>query len=208
MGLGAATWRPDSKLSFTAELEAGSSTGAYFRTSLYNYTKLRGIGRYQLLNTLRLSADYNVLSNHNPNAGTAYKFLSHQETLALDWSPKSDKITFDGSYSHCLYRSEISYLIPQTLTSSISIYRENCHTISAYANARIRGFTLVAGGAAVLTSGSRPTTYYQPTAKLSVPVTKHAGLFAEWRYYGLGESFYGYESFRAHLITAGLRYSR
>ena len=81
---------------------------------------MRGIGRFQLLNTLRLSADYNVLSNHNPNAGSAYKFLSHQETAALDWTPKGDKLTLDGSYSHCAYRSEISYLVPQLLTPSLS----------------------------------------------------------------------------------------
>jgi hypothetical protein len=214
VGLGAATWRPGPKLSFTGELEAGSSTAAYFRTSLYNYTKVRGIGRFQLLNTLRLSADYNALSNHNPNAGTAYRFLLHQETIALDWNPKGDKITFDGSYSHCAYHSEINYLVPQLLTAATSIYRENCHTISAYLNGTFKGLAkgsviqLVAGGSAVLTSGSRPTSYYQPTGKLTIPLTKHAGVFAEWRYYGLGEAFYGYESFRAHLITAGLRYSR
>jgi hypothetical protein len=214
VGLGAATWRPGQKFSITGELEAGSSTGAYFRTSLYNYTKLRGIARYQLLSTLRLSADYNVLSNRNPNAGSNYYFLSHQETLALDWNPKGDRFTIDGSYSHCSYHSEIGYLIPQTLDPATSIYRENCHSISGYLNGSMRGIAkgskiqLVAGGSAVITSGSRPTTYYQPTAKLSVPLTKNVGVFAEWRYYGLGEAFYGYESFRAHLITAGLRYSR
>jgi len=41
-----------------------------------------------------------------------------------------------------------------------------------------------------------------------VPVTKHVGIFGEWRYYGLGETFYGYDSFRAHLFTGGLRYTR
>jgi hypothetical protein len=214
VGLGAMTWRPKPKFSLTGELEAGSSTGAYFRTSLYNYTKVRAIGRYQLLSTLRLSGDYTVLTNHNPNAGTAYQFLQHQETLALDWSPKGDKITFDGSYSHCAYHSEMSYLVPQLLTAATSIYRENCHTVSGYMAGTFRGIVkgstiqYTAGGSAVLTSGSRPTTYYQPTAKLTVPLTKHVGVFAEWRYYGLGESFYGYESFRAHLITAGLRFSR
>ena len=67
---------------------------------------------------------------------------------------------------------------------------------------------LAAGGAAVLTSGTSPGTYYQPTARLSVPLAKHVGFFAEWRYYGFGEVLYSYESFRAHLITAGLRFSR
>jgi hypothetical protein len=211
---GAVTWRPSEKVSFTGETEVGSSTGAYFLTSLYNYTKARGMGRYQLLKTLHASIDYTVLKNNNPNAGSAYFLFSHQETASLDWTPKGDKFTFDGSYSHCSFHSEIDYLTPSTLTPTLSDYRENCHNISGYLNAKLKGFTkgqiiqLAAGGAAVLTSGSRPTNYYQPTARLVIPMTKRVGLFGEWRYYGLGEAYYGYESFRAHLLTVGLRYTR
>jgi hypothetical protein len=65
-----------------------------------------------------------------------------------------------------------------------------------------------AGGSAVLTSGSRPTTYYQPVVKLSVRLRKDIGWFAEWRYYGFGEAFYMYEAFHAHLFITGLRFSR
>ena len=217
VGLFAATYRMGTKMSLTAELEKGDSSGAYFRTSLYNYNKVRGIARYQLLKTLRASADYSVLSNNNPNDGAPYLFFSHQETLALDWTPKGDKLTFDGSYSHCSFHSEISYLNPGTLTTLPSDYREDCHSISGYLNTSIHApgkagkehpVQLSAGGSAVLTSGSNPTTYYQPTARLSVPVTKHVGIFGEWCYYGLGETFYGYDSFRAHLFTGGLRYTR
>jgi len=211
---GAITWRPSEKLSLTGEVESGSSSGAYFRTSLYNYTRARGLGRYQLFKTLRASFDYTVLSNNNPNAGSPYLFFSHQETASVDWTPKGDKYTFDGSYSHCSFHSEIDYLNPGFLTAALSDYRENCHSISGYINAKLKGFTkgqtiqLAAGGAAVLTAGSRPTNYYQPTARLVVPMTKRVGLFGEWRYYGLGEAYYGYESFRAHLLTVGLRYTR
>lgn len=214
VGVGAVTYREGSRLSLTAEVEGGVSSGAYFRTSLYNYAKYRGMGRYQLLKTLRVSADYSILSNNNTGAGAFYYFLSQQGTLGIDWMPKGDRVTFDGAYSHCSYHSQISYLMPGTLSTSLSNYRDNCHNVSAYLNTSThwlgKGHTLAfsAGGAAVLISGSRPTTYYQPTARLSVPVTKHLGLFAEWRYYGYGESFYSYESFRAHLMTGGLRYTK
>ena len=67
VGMGASTWRLAQKLSFTGEFEIGSSGGAYFRTSLYNYKKARAMGRYQLLSTLNLSGDYNVLSNREPD---------------------------------------------------------------------------------------------------------------------------------------------
>jgi hypothetical protein len=80
-------------------------------------------------------------------------------------------------------------VVPQILASAESIYTENCHTISGYFNGSCRGNKLVAGGSAVLTSGSRPTTYYQPIVKLSVPLRRNIGFFAEWRYYGFGEAF-------------------
>jgi hypothetical protein len=208
VGLGAVTWRPGQKFSFTGELEAGNSTGVYFRTSLYNYTKFRAIGRYRLTNSLQLSANYNILNNRNPNVDAAYKFLVHQESLALNWIPTGKKFDFEGSYEHCGYHSRISYLVPQILAGANSVYSENCHTISGYFNGTYRGARLMAGGSAVLTSGSRPTTYYQPIVKLSVPLHKNVGFFTEWRYYGFGEAYYMYEAFRAHLFTTGLRFSR
>jgi hypothetical protein len=166
------------------------------------------MGRYQLLSTLHLSGDYNILSNSNPTLQESYKFLVHQESAALTWNPKGKKFDFEGSYEHCGYHSQIGYLIPQLLSSAESIYNENCHTISALFNLTYKKARLTAGGSAVLTSGSQPTTYYQPVAKLSVPLTKSLGAFAEWRYYGFGEAFYMYESFRANTFTTGLRFSR
>jgi hypothetical protein len=207
-GLGAATWRVTDKFSATGEAEIGSSGGEYFRTSLYNYKKARALGRYQLPRSLHLSATYNILSNRNPNVGADYKFLVHQESAALSWNPAGKTYSFEGSYEHCVYNSRISYLVPQVLTPAESIYREDCHTISGYFNGGYRKARLVAGGSAVLTSGSRPTTYYQPTVKLTVPLKKNIGWFAEWRYYGLGETFYLYEGFRAQLFITGLRFSR
>jgi hypothetical protein len=132
----------------------------------------------------------------------------HQEAVAVSWNPTGKKYDFEGSYEHCGYHSQISYLVPQTLSTSESIYNENCHTISGYFNGAYKGAKLIAGGSAVLTSGSRPTTYYQPSVKLTAPLTKHIGWFADWRYYGFGETFYMYESFRAHVFTTGLRFSR
>ncbi|MGD1070834.1 MAG: MtrB/PioB family outer membrane beta-barrel protein [Bryobacteraceae bacterium] len=208
VGMGALTWRPAQKLSFTGEFEIGSSGGAYFRTSLYNYKKARAMGRYQLLSTLHLSGDYNVLSNKNPTLDESYKFLVHQESAALTWTPKGKKFDIEGSYEHCGYHSQIGYLIPQLLTSAESIYTENCHTISALFNLTYKRAKLSAGGSAVLTSGSQPTTYYQPVAKATVSLTKNLGFFAEWRYYGFGEAFYMYESFRANTFTLGLRFTR
>jgi hypothetical protein len=67
---------------------------------------------------------------------------------------------------------------------------------------------LSAGGSLFLSSGSRPTSYYQPSAKLFAPVRKNLSLFVEWSYYGYGEAFYLYEGFRSNLVTTGLRFTR
>ncbi len=110
VGVGSATFRPSQKISLTGEVEAASSSGVYFLTSLYNYQKVRAQVRYQPLQTLSVSGDFILLNNQNPLSGTNYKYTSHQETVSLYWSPKNSKI-FDiqGSYSRGDLVSNIGY---------------------------------------------------------------------------------------------------
>jgi hypothetical protein len=67
---------------------------------------------------------------------------------------------------------------------------------------------LTAGGSLFISSGTRPTSYYQPMAKLWVPMSKHVEAFAQWWFYGYGEAFYPYEGFGTHIAAIGLRYKR
>jgi len=212
VALGSASWRVFQKLLASGDFEWGSSGSQYFRTSLYDYRKARLTGRYDVSSALHLSADYMVLSNRNPLAGSPYKFLSHQESFSLQWAPSAKKVDFIGTYEHCGYHTQIQYLDPGTLVSAISKYREYCHDVTATANAVLPAFLnharISAGGSALLTSGSRPTTYYQPLAKVTVPITQRIGWFAAWQYYGFGETYYFYENFRTNLFATGLRFSR
>jgi hypothetical protein len=213
VGLGGISFRPAQKLSLTTEAEVASSGGAYFRTSLYNYQKIRAQARYQLLTTLGLTADFTLLDNQNPVPGVNYDYTARQESLSLFWSPAGGKAwDFQGSYSRSALRSDIGYLDPGTLAGETSLYRENAHTATALLNVKLRhraGLTpkITAGGSFFLSSGSRPTSYYQPLATVWVPTGKKLNWFAEWRYYGYGEAFYLYEGFRAHMVTAGVRFT-
>lgn len=213
VGLGGVTFRPAQKLSLTAEAEVASSGGAYFRTSLYNYQKVRAQARYQLLTSLGLTADFTLLDNQNPVPGVNYDYAARQESVSLFWSPAGGKAwDFQGSYSRSSLRSNIGYLDPGTLTGQTSLYRDNDHTATALVNIKLRhraGPTpkITAGGSFFISSGSRPTSYYQPLATLWVPTGKKLNWFAEWRYYGYGEAFYLYEGFRAHTVTAGVRFT-
>ena len=207
VGLGAITFRRGTRLWVTGEVEAASSGGGYYRTSLYDYRRLRLQGRYQLFKSLQLQGNYRILSNDNPLAGVGYSLLGHQESMALAWLPAGRKWNFEGSYEHCGYVSRIGYRVPQTLGAAVSTYREDCHTVAGTLHAEYFGIKLNVGGSVVKTSGTRPTAWYQPALRATGPVANRVAWYGEWRYYGFGETFVQYENFRAHLITLGFRLS-
>jgi hypothetical protein len=195
-------------------VEGASSSGVYFRTSLYDYQKVRAQVHYQPLPSLSVSGDFMLLNNQNPLAGLNYEYSMHQESLSLYWAPRASKF-FDiqGTYSRSNFKSNIGYLEPEDLSAQVSRYRDNSHTASALIDLawpRSKRLTpkLAAGGSFFLSSGSRPSSYYQPVAKLSVPLGSHVSWFTEWRYYGYGEAFYLYEGFRTHLVQTGVRLTR
>jgi hypothetical protein len=215
VGLGGLTFRASQKLSLKAEAEVGSSGGAYFRTSLYDYQKVRAQARYQALKTLSFAADFTALINNNPTPGVNYAFRTQQESLSMFWSPgKTAGKIFDleGSYTRATVYSDIGFLDPGSLGMDTSLYRDNAHIATALVNIKLaRGKSsaarITAGGSLFISSGSQPTSYYQPLVKLLLPVGKQLSWFAEWRYYGYGEVFSLYEGFRANLMTTGLRFT-
>ncbi len=214
VGIGGVTYRATQKLTVSGEVEDGASGGGYFRTSLYDYQRVRAQARYQATGSLSLSADFTLLNNRNPISGINYDYLASQESLSFTWAPAGGKrFDFQGSYSRSAMYSDIGYLEPEVLQPQTSLYRENAHTATALFDINLpktAGLTpkISAGGSFFISSGSRPTSYYQPLAKLWVPVGKHINWFAEWSYYGYGEAFYLYEGFRANLVTTGLRLTR
>ena len=109
--------------------------------------------------------------------------------------------------------SDINFLDPGTLQPEESNYRDNGHTATGLLiiNRPLRAGIepkITAGGSLFISSGSRPTKYFQPIVTIQLPLTKHISWFAEWRYYGYNEVFFPYEDFHAHLVTTGLRLTR
>ena len=101
--------------------------------------------------------------------------------------------------------------MPQTRVNEQSLYRDDAHSGTGALDLPIwfvPGAKVSLGGSYFFSSGSRPTHYNQPFAKLQLPPVKHVQLWGEWRWYGYAEPFYGYENFRANLILVGLRISR
>ncbi len=218
VALAGITYKPYAKLSLHGDVEAGASNGAYFRTSLYQYQKVRIRSAYHFRPGLEAAIDASILNNENPpsqQAGTSgrYSFLSKQLSASLIYAPEKKRWSLQGSYTRATTRSDVPYLEPYTGVQLSDRYRENVHTVNGFLEAKpamLFGLkpALSLGGAFVTTSGSRPTGFYQPVVKLSLPVTRKLAWFSEWRYYGFHEPYYQYEDFRSSLFTTGVRYTR
>ena len=215
VGIAGASYRTGGKFSANLDYEGSSASHSYFRTSLHDYQLVRARARYQASAAFGLAANLSYLNNENPATSIDYSYQNRSAGLSLFWTPGGGKrVTAVAEYTRSAMNSDINYLNPGTLTLERSLYRDNAHTASgmldvslpSYGGGLVPKFSF--GGAMFLSSGSRPTSFYQPVGRLSLPLQKHVALVTEWRYYGYGEPFYTYEAFRAHLFTTGFRISR
>ena len=211
VGLAGLTFRPVRKLSLGFDFEAASADRSYFRTSLQDYQKLRARARYQILQSLSLGANFSLLNNLNPSVANRNEFRSREDSFSVYWTPGGGKwISLLGDYTYSTLKSNISYYIPQTMTLAPSLYRETARIATGMFEVNVPKYRRVSpklslGGSLFSSSGSRPTQYYQPIAKVSVPVARKVQWMFEWRWYDMGETFYMYEGFRTHLFVTGLR---
>jgi hypothetical protein len=205
IGIAGINFRLNQKLRIIADAEGSSSNNAFFRTSLEQYQKARIRASYDVISSLRFAADFSLLNNSNPDPSVKLDFSSRVESASLFWTPKNGKwgnLLLD--YSRSAVSSNILYLVPQTLTPTPSIYKENAHALTAVVS--IKWFSF--GGSLFVSSGSRPTQYYQPLARFSLPLNKHVRWNTEWRYYSMSEAFYAFENFRSNQLMTSLRFTR
>jgi hypothetical protein len=207
--------RPFQKLSLNAEFEGASTTHAYYRTSLYNYSKLRARARYQVAAALSVQTNFTLLDNQNPNPGLKYDFRSRDNAFSVNWTPNGGKlISLLAQYDRATLRSDISYLSLPFLAPDFSAYRDNAHIATSAIDITIPVLAdcfmpkLTAGGSLVITNGTRPSRYYEPLAKLSLPFGKNFAWNTSWQWYGFNESQYLYEGFRTHVFQTGFRLTK
>src|SRR5262249_37372489 len=102
------------------------------------------------------------------------------------------------------------YLDPATQKPAVSFYRENSHVGTSLVRITLPKSgnlqpDISLGGSFFVSSGSRPTRYPQPLARVSLPLGKSFEWNAEWRWYALSETFYRFEQFHAHQVLVSLR---
>ncbi len=208
VGIFGVSYRVAQKARVNADYEVSNSKDNYFVTSLRNYTKFHLRGSHDINPSLRVAIDYSLLTNSNPTAGINYTFSSQAASLSVNWLPRGGK-WFNAllDYTRSSIQSDVLYFIPQTRTQTTSLYHENAHTGTALVSVKWISF----GGSLFVSSGSRPTQYYEPMARLSVPLRKHIYWNAQWSYYGFAEglmSIYAMEGFRSNQIMTSLRFTR
>jgi hypothetical protein len=205
VGIAGLNYRLGQKFRIIASAEGSSSGATYFRTSLQNYEKARIRASYDVLSTLRVAADFSLLNYSNPDPSVRLDFSSKVESASVFWTPNSAKwanLLLD--YSRSAVSSSILYLVPQSLSPATSIYKENAHSFTAVVGIKWLSF----GGSLFISSGSRPTTYYQPLARISIPINKHVRWNTEWRWYSMSEAFFAFENFQSNQLTTSLRFTR
>jgi hypothetical protein len=212
VGLAGLQFRPTQKLTLNADYEQSNGVKTFYRTGLQDYLKLRALARITLPWNLYLNLSENYLNNKNPDPSSQATFRSDVESASLQWMPAGSKrVSLIADYTHSEIRSDISYLVLFPYSTDLSLYVDNANTGSLMAEFTLPGKGAAVpkisfGGSFVTTAGSRPSKYYQPLAKLLIPITPHVHLYAEWQWYELNQSFYLYEGFRAHTILSGVRF--
>lgn len=205
VGIAGFNYRIGQKFRVTGDAEGSSSDQAFFRTSLQDYQKAHIRGRYDLSPEWRFAADFSLLNNSNPSQNVKLDYSSKIESASVFYVPKSVKwANLLVDYSRSTVYSNVLYLVPQTLSPTPSIYRENGHSLSALASVK----WISMGGTLFISSGSRPTTYYQPLVRMTVPIQKHVQWISEWRWYSMSELFYVFENFQSNQFMTSLRLIR
>lgn len=209
--LAGGAFRFTDRISVHADSEITRSDRVLFRTSLTDYERLRVRGRYQLLNQLLLYGTVQYLSNTNPPQTNPFDFLSRQAAMGVQWSPSGGR-TFQllGEYARSTIRSSLPVLFPPFGDSGRSLYRDNAHTVTGLLSYKMAaGWTWQPqwslGGSFFRSSGSRPTSFYQPVVRLTAPLMRHVDLIAEYRWYAVSQAFYSFEGFRNHQGFVGIR---
>lgn len=199
---------PNAKLraSWDFEKSFGNNT-AYFLTSLTDYTKSRLNVQYKPMEKLQFSFVSSVLKNSAPTPVVANSSSFWTTGASLAYTP-INRISFVGEYTYTDFSTNYGYLIPTTFNTAISIYDERANTASGYVELGFKGFQASLGGSLFISSGSRPTRFYQPLARLSFRINRYLDWKTEWHYYCLGETLYQYEGFRANTFATGLRISK
>jgi hypothetical protein len=159
---------------------------------------------------LRISGDYSWLDNENPDPQVNWDFVSHVGSAIVEWFPKeARRYSILAEYTRSSVVSRINFIVPNLFLTQRTAFREDANSGTFLLRIGPRGYTayqpgLNVGGTVYASTGSRPMRYYQPMARLSVPMKRNTTVNAEWRWYSLAERGFAFENFASHQLMISL----
>ena len=147
------------------------------------------------------------LNGSNPTWAGNYAFSNATGGASVHWQQaKSGRLSVLAEYVRGALYSDILYRDPASFGSLRSLYRDNLHSATLLTDFKLHSRLAVsAGGTLLRTGGTRPTSYYQPQGRITMPLRANCEFFAEWRYYDFGQVIFSREQFRTHQIMIALR---
>lgn len=207
VGLAGASFRVRRKWSATFDFEASPGDETFFRTGLMDYRKAKIRTRYRLHPSFTLAGSFFLLHNDNPAPDIDFELRSRQASLSLFWTPdQGRRFTVLADYTRATLETGIPILSLPFFRRQGARYRDRGHHGSVFAETQIGGVRLRLGGSLSITSGSRPTRFYQPQLRLTGPIRGKLSWVGEWRWFGFNEEFFSHENFRAQVFSAGFRF--
>jgi len=171
----------------SAEYERGTTDQPIMRTDIVDFHRARLRGRFSPFEKLEFNGTATLFDNDNDVPDL--DFTSLQRTYALDLNYAiTPRVNFYGGFERSDLRTNIFYLIPQTLRLDEFFYREKGNFGNVLLSlSLIRNATVSLGYSVWGTSGNFPLTYQRPVARVELPVHEQFAFYAQWNYYEYNE---------------------
>ncbi|MFB3905415.1 MAG: hypothetical protein ACE15E_18365 [Acidobacteriota bacterium] len=190
----------------SAEYEYGTTDRPIMRTDNVDFHRARLRGRFSPFEKLEVNGTATLFDTDNDIPDL--DFTSRQRNYALDFTYAiMPRVSFSGGFERSDLRTNIFYLIPQTLRLDEFFYREKGNFGNALLSlSLIRNATVSLGYSVWGTSGNFPLTYHRPVARVEIPLHEQLAFYGQWNYYGYNEkvSFLP-QDYRTHQATFGFR---
>lgn len=196
--------------------EVGVPKKSLFRTSLYDYHKVKLGGRWNARPWLRFTGKYVRQYNTNDTPDISLYWHNHEVSFGVLLAPNDGRrFTISADWMYQNYSSDILAAIPFPPAIVNSAWQQNANHAGSFINVNlIHGASLNVGGSLLVSHGTQPTKYYQPRAELMIPIHSRIVWFNNWQYWDFNEKFQTenpnpllptLQNFNAHLFATGLR---
>ncbi len=191
----------------SAEYEYGMTDQPLMRTDVVDFQRARLRGRFSPFESLEFNGSATLFDNEDDDMPEIdFTSRSRDYSLQFSYAPIT-RISFSGGFERSNIRTNILYVVPQTLTLDRSRYREKGNFGSAFISLMLlRNATLNLGYSGWGFSGNFPLTYHRPMARLEVPIDERVSLYGQWNYYEYNEKVQIFpQDYRVHHTVLGVR---